>query len=174
MKIVSKDILHKSDAGGVILNLRTQQEYHAAYDTIIANAKVYNANADISGVLVAPMAKKGVEIIIGMVDDPIFGSVLMLGLGGIFVEVLKDVTFRKLPLSRYDAESMLDGIKAKKILDGVRGNQGVDRSAIIELLLKVSSLMSAYPEIAELDLNPVIAYPDGYAIVDARVILREM
>ena len=174
MKIVSKDILHKSDAGGVKLNLRTQQEYHAAYDTIIANAKVYNANADISGVLVAPMAKKGVEIIIGMVDDPIFGSVLMLGLGGIFVEVLKDVTFRKLPLSRYDAESMLDGIKAKKILDGVRGNQGVDRSAIIELLLKVSSLMSAYPEIAELDLNPVIAYPDGYAIVDARVILREM
>jgi acetyltransferase len=173
MKIVSKDILHKSDAGGVKLNLRTVHDYHAAYDTIIANAKIYNINADITGVLVAPMAKKGVEIIIGMVNDPIFGSVLMLGLGGIFVEVLKDVTFRKLPLSRYDAESMLGSIKAKKILSGVRGMKGVDRSAIIELLLKVSSLISAYPEIAELDLNPVIAYSDGYAVVDARVILQE-
>ncbi len=172
MKVVSKDILHKSDAGGVQLNLLTQKDYHKAYDSIIHNAKNYDINADIVGVLVTPMASKGVEIIIGMVDDPIFGRVLMLGLGGIFVEVLKDVTFRKLPLSRYDAESMLNSIKAKKILDGVRGNQGIDRPAIIELLLKVSSIISAYPEISELDLNPIIAYSDSYAVVDARVILQ--
>ncbi len=173
MKIVSKDILHKSDAGGVKLGLRTLDEYSDAYSNIIVNAKAYNDKADIAGVLITPMAKKGVEIIIGMVDDPIFGRVLMLGLGGIFVEVLKDVTFRKLPLSHYDAESMLDSIKAKKVLEGVRGNQGVDRAAIIDLLLKISSLITAYPEIAELDLNPVIAYPKNYAIVDARVILAE-
>ncbi len=173
MKIVSKDILHKSDAGGVKLDLLTLHEYTEAYNNIIVNTKAYNSSADIAGVLVTPMAKKGVEIIIGMVDDPIFGRVLMLGLGGIFVEVLKDVTFRKLPLSRYDAESMLDSIKARKILEGVRGNQGIDRLAIIDLLLNLSSLVAAYPEIKELDLNPVIAYSKKYAIVDARVILNE-
>lgn len=173
MKIISKDILHKSDAGGVKLGLRTLDEYNGAYDNIIASAKVYRADADIAGVLVTPMAKKGVEIIIGMINDPIFGRVLMLGLGGIFVEVLNDVVFRKLPLSRYDAESMLDDIKAQKILDGVRGNQGVDRAAIVDLLQKISLFVTVYPEISELDLNPVIVYPKSYEIVDARVILNE-
>lgn len=173
MKIISKDILHKSDAGGVRLGLRALDEYTDAYNNIIANAKAYRANADVTGVLITPMAKKGVEIIIGMINDPIFGRVLMLGLGGIFVEVLKDVAFRKLPLSRYDAESMLGEIKAQKILDGVRGNQGVDRAAIVDLLQKISLFITAYPEISELDLNPVIAYPKNYEIVDARVILSK-
>ncbi|MEH6811950.1 MAG: acetate--CoA ligase family protein [Motiliproteus sp.] len=170
MKVVSRDIIHKSDAGGVKLNLRGQQALAAGYERILENCQRYQADADIEGVLLTPMAKPGVEVIIGVNRDPIFGLVLMFGLGGIFVEILKDVTFRSIPLSRLDARAMINQIKANKILDGARGQQPVDKEALVDLLLKVSQIVETHPEISEMDLNPVIAYPDGYSIVDARII----
>nr|WP_289125333.1 acetate--CoA ligase [uncultured Halomonas sp.] len=177
MKVVSKDILHKSDAGGVKLNLVGDAALRDAFQAIHSNAQAYDPNAQIEGVLVTPMAEKGVEVIIGMMRDPIFGPVLMFGLGGIFVEVLEDVAFRSLPLTLHDAQSMVDQLKAQKVLAGVRGAAGVDKQALVSLLMQVSQLVEAYPEISELDLNPVIAYPKGhsaanYAIVDARIIVE--
>lgn len=171
MKVVSKDILHKSDAGGVRLNVVGEAAMHDARNAILDACRAYDAKAEIEGVLVAPMAKKGVEVIVGVIRDPIFGPVLMFGLGGIFVEILEDVAFRAIPLSRHDARSMVEQIKAKRILEGVRGESAVDKEALVELLLKVSSIVAAYPDLKELDLNPVIVNADGYAVVDARVIV---
>lgn len=173
MKVVSKDILHKSDAGGVKLNVVGKAALKVARDEILASCKKYKADADIEGVLLAPMARKGTEVIIGMSQDPIFGPVLMFGLGGIFVEILKDVAFRAIPLSRHDARSMIEQIKARKIFEGARGEPAVDKEALVELLMKVSAIVDAHPEIAELDLNPIIAYDDGYAVVDARIIVKQ-
>lgn len=172
MKVVSPDILHKSDAGGVALDVVGEAAMSAAYDDIMRSARRYDSNARIDGVLVTPMAPKGVEVIIGLMRDPTFGPVIMFGLGGVLVEVLEDVAFRAVPLSRHDAVTMIDQLKAAKVLDGVRGAAGVDKEALVSLLLEVSTLMEAYPDIAELDLNPVIAYPDGYAVVDARILLH--
>ena len=152
------------------LNLVGEAALRAAHAQIMASCRAYDPGADLRGVLLTPMARKGVEVIVGVVRDPIFGPVLMFGLGGIFVEILEDVAFRAIPLSRRDAETMVDQLKARKVLAGVRGEPAVDRAALVELLLKVSSIVSAYPQLSELDLNPVIAYPDGYAVVDARII----
>ncbi|TFH87986.1 CoA-binding protein [Billgrantia azerbaijanica] len=171
MKVVSRDILHKSDAGGVRLNLVGEAALREARGAILASCRAYAPDAAIEGVLVTPMAKKGVEVILGVIRDPIFGPVLMFGLGGIFVEILEDVAFRAIPLSRFDAYSMVEQIKAKKILGGVRGEAPVDKEALVELLLRVSRLVEAYPQLVELDLNPVIVNADGYAVVDARVIV---
>ena len=171
MKVVSKDILHKSDAGGVKLNLLGEQQMQQAYSDIVASCQAYNSQAEIEGVLITPMVRKGTEVIIGMVRDPMFGPVLMFGLGGIFVEILEDVAFRSIPLSRHDAYSMIAQIKARKILDGVRGGESVDVDTLVDLLMQVSAIVEAHPQIAELDLNPVIAYSQGYAIADARVIV---
>jgi acetyltransferase len=171
MKVVSKDILHKSDAGGVKLNLSGEADLRRGHAEILAACKRYKADAEIEGVLLAPMARKGTEVIIGVSRDPVFGAVLMFGLGGIFVEVLEDVAFRAIPLSHDDACSMVNQIKARKILDGVRGEPAVSKDALVELLLNVSSIVDAHSEILELDLNPVIAYSNGYAVVDARVIV---
>jgi len=173
LKIVSKDILHKSDAGGVKVNLENDDEIRAAFDKIISNVKEYNPEADIRGCLVSPMADKGVEIIIGTKIDDQFGPVIMVGLGGILVEVLKDVAFRVLPITRTSAKSMLSDIKSAPILDGIRGEQPVDKTAIVHLLLVVSEIIESYPDIQEMDLNPVIARNDGLSIVDARIILKE-
>ncbi|MCE8035733.1 CoA-binding protein [Billgrantia tianxiuensis] len=172
MKVVSKDILHKSDAGGVKLNLVGEAALRRAREEILASCRAYDAKAEIEGVLVAPMAKKGVEVIIGVIRDPIFGPVLMFGLGGIFVEILEDVAFRSIPLSRHDARSMVEQIKARKVLEGARGEPAVDKESLVELLLTVSRIADAYPELSELDLNPVIVNADGYAVVDARVIVE--
>ena len=172
MKVVSKDILHKSDAGGVKLNVVGAAAMQDAREAILDSCREYDPHAEVEGVLVAPMAKKGVEVIVGVIRDPIFGPVLMFGLGGIFVEILEDVAFRAIPLSRFDARSMVEQIKAKRILEGVRGESPVDKEALIELLLKVSSIVAAYPDLKELDLNPVIVNADGYAVVDARVIVE--
>ncbi|WP_290798607.1 acetate--CoA ligase family protein, partial [Halomonas sp.] len=173
MKVVSKDILHKSDAGGVKLNVVGEAAMRQARQAILDACFAYDANAEIEGVLVTPMAKKGVEVIVGVIRDPIFGPVLMFGLGGIFVEILEDVAFRAIPLSRRDAEEMVEQIKAKKILAGVRGEKAVDKTALVDLLLKVSRIVEAYPALSELDLNPVIVNADGYAVVDARVIVEK-
>ena len=172
MKVVSRDILHKSDAGAVKLNVVGESEMSQAYAAIVKSSLAYRADADIKGVLVTPMARKGgVEMIIGVTRDPQFGPVMMFGLGGIFVEVLKDVVFRSLPLTAIDAAEMLNEIKAKAILGGVRGAPPVDRKALVDLMLRISQVCLAHPEIAELDLNPILGYADGYALVDARMIL---
>jgi acyl-CoA synthetase (NDP forming) len=173
LKIVSPDILHKSDAGGVKINLETEEEIKTAFDEIIKNARKYNPDADIKGCLVSQMAEKGVEIIIGTKIDDQFGPVIMVGLGGILVEVLKDVSFRVLPITRSSAKGMLSEIKSAPILDGIRGEPPVDKKAIVDLLLNVSEIVESYPEIQEIDLNPVIASNDGLLVVDARIILKE-
>jgi acetyltransferase len=170
-KIVSKDILHKSDAGGVKLNLSGADALRAAFSGIVANARAYDGQAEIDSVLVTPMAAGGVEVIIGVTRDPQYGPVIMFGLGGVFVEVIRDVVFRSLPLSEADAQQMLQDLRYKQVLEGVRGAQAVNKAALVELLMKVSQLATLHPEIEEIDLNPVIFHGDGYSVVDARMIL---
>lgn len=171
LKIVSKDILHKSDVGGVKLGIAGAAEIEAQSASLRAHIGKTVPSADIAGVLVAPMAAKGVEVIIGVTDDPQFGRVLMFGLGGVFVEVLRDVVFRTLPIDRRDAGLMLDEIRGKALLDGVRGSAPVDREKLVSLLVYVSRVALAHPEISEIDLNPVIVNAAGYTIVDARMLL---
>lgn len=172
-KIVSPQIIHKSDAGGVKLDLKDDSEVAKAFDEIVKNAKKYDKAAQIEGVILSPMEKKGVEVIVGMTKDSQFGPVVMFGLGGIFVEVLKDVSFRVVPLTRSDAYEMVEEIKGLPILKGIRGEEAKDIEAIVDAILKVSQLVSEYPEIQELDLNPILAYSKGVAIVDARILLSE-
>jgi acetyltransferase len=178
MKVVSSDIIHKTDAGGVKLNLADEAGVRKAFAEIVESGKRYTQqhigrDPAIAGLLVTPMAPKGgVEVIIGVVRDPSYGPVLMFGLGGVLVEVLKDVVFRSLPLTEVDARSMLSEIRASKILDGVRGALPVDKEALVRLMLGISQLCTAFPEIAELDLNPVLAYPNGAGILDARILLE--
>jgi acetate---CoA ligase (ADP-forming) len=179
IKVVSRDIIHKTDAGGVKLNLADEAGIRRAFADIVASGTRYTQqhegrDPDLAGVLVTPMAPKGgVEVIVGVVRDPSYGPVLMFGLGGVLVEVLKDVVFRSLPLTAEDARSMLSEIRAAKILDGVRGAPPVDKEALVRLMLGISDLCTAFPEIAELDLNPVLAYPQGVGILDARILLDE-
>ena len=170
LKIVSEDILHKSDAGGVRLKVAGEAALRSNYEAILDNAKAYKADARIDGVLMSPMARSGVEVILGVVHDPTFGPVMMFGLGGIFVEVLKDVSFRALPMSRADAHEMIEEIQSRKILEGVRGAPPIDKEALESLIMQVATLALAHPEIGEIDLNPVIVRDDGYDVVDARMI----
>ena len=171
LKIVSPQILHKSDAGGVIVGVKDDQGIRDGYSKIIENAKNYKPDADITGILVQEMAPDGTEIIIGSTTDPTFGPTLMFGLGGIFVEILKDVSFRVAPITMTDATEMIDEIKAKKILEGVRGMPPSHKPTLAEILFKTSGMLMECPEIKELDMNPVLAYPDGARIVDARIIM---
>jgi len=171
LKIVSPQILHKSDAGGVIVGVKDEQGIRDGFKKIIANARNYKADAEITGILVQEMAPKGTEIIVGSTTDPTFGPTIMFGLGGIFVEVLKDVSFRVVPIDVVDAMEMMDEIKAKKILDGVRGMPPSDRKTLADILVKTSRMLEECPEIKELDMNPILAYPDGARIVDGRVIM---
>jgi acyl-CoA synthetase (NDP forming) len=173
MKIVSPDILHKSDIGGVQLNLKTGTEVKNAFHKIMANTKKFNKDAVIEGCLVSPMVEKGLEIIIGTKIDDQFGPIIMFGLGGILVEVVKDVSFRVLPIRKVAARNMIAEIKSAPLLDGVRGEPPVNKESIINLLLTVSDLIQAYPEIHEMDLNPVIAHEKDITIVDVRIILQE-
>lgn len=173
LKIVSPDILHKTDAGGVVVGLHTTEEVRTAFDRIIGNAKEYDPKARITGVQVQQMLPPGQEVIIGAVTDPTFGKVVAFGLGGVLVEVLQDVTFRLAPVAEDEAASMLDSIGAAEILRGVRGAAAVDREALAEQIRRVSQLVTDFPEIAEVDLNPVIATPEGALAADIRVILAE-
>lgn len=173
LKIVSPDISHKSDVGGVKLNLKTADEVRAAYEEIVASAKKHVPDARIEGVAVQHMAPQGTEVIVGMTTDPQFGPVMMFGLGGIMVEVLKDVAFRLVPLEEKDARQMIQEIKGRPILEGVRGQPPADLAALQDTLLKVSKFVEEHPEIRELDLNPVFAYPDGAVAVDARIVISE-
>ena len=171
MKIVSPDIIHKTDAGGVKIGIKDEMEARSAYQEIIFEAKKYNKKAKISGVIVYPMIPQGTEIIIGIMKDPHFGPVIMFGLGGIFVEVLKDISFRILPIEERDAEEMINEIKGSKILKGVRGERPKDIKAIKNILLKISKLALENPEISEIDLNPVFVFEKGLHAIDARMIL---
>jgi acyl-CoA synthetase (NDP forming) len=173
LKVASADIVHKSDAGGVKLGLRTSKQVGKAYDDILGAIRQKYPQAAIQGVSVQKMARPGVEVIIGMSKDAQFGPVLMFGLGGILVEVLKDVSFRIVPLERRDAAEMVREIKGYPLLEGYRGQEAVDVSNLEEMLLKVSEFVEKYPEIKELDLNPIFAYGRGAIAVDARVILEE-
>jgi len=171
MKIVSPDILHKTEAGGVIVGVKSAAEAEKAYDTIIANARKYKADAKILGVQVQQMLSGGQEVIIGAVTDQSFGKLVAFGLGGVLVEVLKDITFRLAPASKEDALSMLDGIQAAEILKGVRGAEPVSRDALATLIQNVSQLISDFPEIAEMDLNPVFATKSGAVAADVRIVM---
>lgn len=172
LKIVSPDIIHKSDAGGVIVNLKNTAEVRNAYRKILENAKKYDSAAKIVGVLVQEMAPQSTEVIVGAIKDPQFGQTLMFGLGGIFVEILKDVTFRIAPITREDAYEMITKIKAYPLLKGYRKTPPADLDTIINVLLNASKLVMDYPEIKELDLNPIMAYEKGAKTVDARIILE--
>ncbi len=172
LKVVSKEVLHKSEAGGVMLNVAGTTAIRVSVAQILQTVQSRVPGATIDGILATPMAPKGVELIVGVTPDPQFGQVIMFGLGGVFVETIKDVVFRAVPITPADAAEMIDDIHFKGMLDGARGLPKVNKAAIAELLLKVSALAEAHPEIAELDLNPVIAHGDDYSVVDARIILK--
>jgi succinyl-CoA synthetase beta subunit len=173
VKVMSPDILHKSDAGGVKINLRSATEVKAAIEGMLAAPKIKGAR--IEGFLVEEMAPSGHELVIGGLRDPQFGPLVMVGLGGIFVEIFKDVSFRLCPIARIDAEEMLDELKAAAILKGARGGKPASREAIIEVLLKMGGedglLLKHAADISEADINPLIVSETGAVAVDARVIL---
>ncbi len=172
LKIVSPDILHKTEAGGVIVGVADTAAVRTGFDQIVRNAKAYKSDAHISGVQVQQMLPSGAqEVIVGAVTDPSFGKLVAFGLGGVLVEVLKDVTFRLAPATRDDALSMLDGIAAAEMLRGVRGSEPVDRDALASIIENVSALISDFPEISEVDLNPVFATSRGATAVDVRIVL---
>src|ERR1700754_2595524 len=171
MKIVSPDILHKTEAGGVKIGISGDDAVRGAFDEIIANAKAYNADAAIDGIQVQQMLSGGQEVIIGATTDPTFGKVIIFGLGGVLVEVLKDVTFRLAPVDHATAISMLDGIKAAEILRGVRGGEAVDADALADVITRLSDLVTDFQQISEFDLNPVFARPDGASAADVRILL---
>ncbi len=172
MKIVSPQIIHKSDSGGVKVNIKNKEEAIEAYNEIIENAKDYEPDANIIGVIAYPMAPEGKEVIIGINKDPQFGPVVMFGLGGIFVEILEDVSFRVAPIGEEEAEEMMKEIKGYPILSGARGEEPVDLEAIKNMIVKVSKLADELP-IEELDLNPIFAYKNKAVAVDARMMLEE-
>ena len=170
-KIVSPEIVHKSDVGGVLLNIKSENEARDAFDLIIENAQKVSPASRILGILVSPMARKGQECIIGMVRNPQFGPVVMFGIGGIFVEVFKDVSFRVIPPTDIDVDEMVKEIKGYPLLTGIRGEAAKDIDALKDIIIKISKMAIENPEIKEIDLNPVIVHEKGASIVDARIII---
>ena len=171
MKIMSKDVVHKWDVGGVRLNVEPQGAAEAYVD-ILKSVKSHVPNAAVDGILVEEMAAKGLEVIIGANRDPMFGPLCMFGLGGTMVEIMKDVTFRLAPMWEASAERMIRQIKGAKALYGLRGKPPVDLEAIEECLLRLSQLTADHREIIELDINPLIAHEKGCVVADSRVLLR--
>ncbi|MDQ6827695.1 MAG: acetate--CoA ligase family protein [Gemmatimonadota bacterium] len=171
MKIVSPDIVHKSDVGGVMAGIETADDARAAFATIVANATRAHPGARVDGVLVQRMITEGREMIAGVIRDPLFGPLVMFGLGGIYVEALRDVVFRVAPLSARESSDMVLGIRSARILQGMRGKPAADTAALADALRRVAQLATDFPEIAEIDVNPLLALPDGAVAADARVIL---
>ncbi|RLG77326.1 MAG: acetyl-CoA synthetase [Thermoprotei archaeon] len=174
LKIVSPDITHKSDVGGVILDIRSEEDAKKAFNKIMENVRRYAPNARIAGVLVQEMVPSDVEVIVGATRDPVFGPLLMFGLGGIFVEVLRDVSFRLAPVTPIDAEEMIREIKAYNVLEGYRGKPPRDIEALKDIIMKTSQLMLENPEIQDIDLNPIMAFERGKGakVADIRIILK--
>jgi acyl-CoA synthetase (NDP forming) len=170
VKVVSPDVSHKSDVGGVIVGLEDATSVRAAYDSMVGTVQTAVPKACIEGVLVCQQAPEGLEVIVGALNDATFGPTVMFGLGGIFAEVLKDVSFRIVPLGRRDAEEMVREIKGYPLLSGARGRPACDLDAIAELLLSVSRLVTDHEEVKELDLNPVRVYGRGLLVLDARAL----
>ena len=175
MKVVSRDILHKSDAGGVILGIKGKDEVNKAYDTIMKNCKKHSPSAVIDGIEVTQMVSLGTEFIIGGRRDPAFGPVVMFGLGGVYVEVIKDVVFRALPINRQEAENMLVSIKSAKFLSGVRGQAPRDRNSIIDTIIKVATILNECPKITDIEINPIVVYEEGKGLkaVDSRIMITK-
>ncbi|MEM1680050.1 MAG: acetate--CoA ligase family protein [Sulfolobales archaeon] len=173
LKVVSPDIVHKSDVGGVIVGLNSPSEVREAFNKIFKNVGERAPNAKVYGVLVQEMVPNGLEVIVGSTRDPTFGPLILFGLGGIFVEVLRDVSFRIVPLTRYDAETMIGEIKSAKILEGYRGQAPRDKKALVDILLKLSRFVEDVSEVKDVDLNPIMLYEVGRGakIADARIIL---
>ncbi len=172
LKIVSPDIIHKSDVGGVIIGVKNVKEVRSAYRQIMNNVRKHNPSAKIVGILVQEMAPAGTEVIVGSIKDPQFGPAIMFGLGGVFVEVLKDVTFRVAPVTEDEAVEMISEVKAYPLLKGYRNTPPADLKAITKILLNTSKLVMDHVEIKELDLNPIMVYEKGAKTVDARIILE--
>lgn len=168
MKIISDDIIHKSDIGAVQLNINNLEEAKEAYKKIMSNSKKHHPDAKLQGVAMQEMID-GTQLFIGGKRDPQFGPVVLFGLGGIFVEVLKDISIRICPITKKDAKEMIKEIKGYKIIQGYRG-QKVDEQKLIDIILKVSDLLIKQPEIKELDINPIISNESGIFAVDARII----
>ena len=169
MKIVSPHVVHKSDVGGVATGLASAGDVAVRYSQMVTTVAARQAGAQITGVVIQPMVTGGRELIVGVVRDPRFGPLVMFGLGGILVEVLRDVVFRLTPLGEDEAASMLDEIRGARMIDGVRGDAALDRRAIVDVLRRTAQLADDFPEIEEIDCNPLMARPDGALVVDARV-----
>jgi acyl-CoA synthetase (NDP forming) len=172
LKITSPDVIHKSDSGGVKLSINSVAEVKKAYDEILKKVRKQYPDAIIHGVSVQKMGLPGTEVIVGTSKDPQFGPVIMFGLGGIFVELLKDVSFRVIPVEQRDAQEMIKEIKGYPLLQGYRGKEPANISALVEIILKISKLIEENPQIKELELNPVFAYKNKAVAVDARIILE--
>jgi acetyl-CoA synthetase (ADP-forming) len=172
LKIASPEVIHKSDSGGVKLSLNNVSEVKKAYDEILKKVKKQYPDAVIHGVSVQKMVRPGTEVIVGVSKDPQFGPVIMFGLGGIFVEVLKDVSFRVIPVEQRDAREMIKEVKGYPLLQGYRGKESANISALVEIILKISKLIEENPHIKELELNPIFVYREKAVGVDARIILE--
>ncbi len=170
LKIVSPDVIHKSDVGGVQVNLTNAAQVRQAFQQILDQVLLNVPDARTKGVLVCRQAPPGVEVIVGALKDPTFGPVIMFGLGGVFTETLKDVSFRVVPLQRKDAEDMIHELRGYPLLNGIRGRAACDMGALVDLLLNVSRLIVAHPEVDELDLNPVCVYEHGLMALDIRLL----
>lgn len=172
LKIISPDVIHKVDVGGVILNIGSNEDAKKAYNKIIENVKKHKPDAKIDGILVQEMAPSATEVIVGAIKDAQFGPTLMFGLGGTFVEIMKDVSFRIAPIKEDDARQMISEVKAYPILLGYRGQPPRDIDTIVKIIMDTSKLVMEHQDIKELDLNPVIVYEKGAKTVDARIILE--
>jgi acetyl-CoA synthetase (ADP-forming) len=172
LKIISPEVIHKTDSGGVRLGLKSVSEVRKAYNEILESVRKQYPSAVIHGVSIQKMARPGTEVIIGTSKDPQFGPVIMFGLGGIFVEMLKDVSFRIIPVARRDAQEMIQEIKGYPLLQGYRGKEPASIPVLVDMILKISDLISKNPQIKELELNPVFAYKNRAVAVDARIILE--
>ncbi|MBI2867659.1 MAG: acetate--CoA ligase family protein [Chloroflexi bacterium] len=172
LKVASPDIVHKSDSGGVKLGLRNEAQVNKAFDEIMEAVRSKNPKARVHGVAIQKMARPGLELSVGMTRDPLFGPVIMFGLGGILIEILKDVSLRVVPLSKRDAAEMVREIRGYPLLQGYRNLEPVNVAAIEALILKLSKFVEKTPVIKEVDLNPVLGYKDRVVAVDARIILN--
>lgn len=171
MKIMSPDIIHKSDAGGVVVNIDSEDSLKQAYEQVMKNAKSYDSDAKIDGVLLTPMLEEGTEMIVGAIRDQQFGPSVMVGFGGIFVEVLKDVKFKIAPVTFNEAMQMVQGLQLFPILDGIRGQAKLDITSVADLIVKVSNIIVENEAVKEIDINPIRVYEDGISALDARVII---
>ncbi len=173
LKIVSPDIIHKTEVGGVVVGLSSSSEVESAYQRILEGVRSHRPDARILGILVQRMAPESTEIIVGSVNDPQFGHTILFGLGGVFVEILKDVSFRITPLEERDAREMIREIKGYSVLGGYRGLPPADQDAIVNILLSASRLVTENPQIGQMDLNPTMVYERGALVADARMLLSD-